>query len=58
MSEVNSIKKIMRADYDQLTLSLEMTEIVRNNLSQDFSKQIVKVNDLLDRSFSISIKKR
>ncbi|MCS4238270.1 hypothetical protein M2306_001623 [Myroides gitamensis] len=28
----------MRADYDQLTLSLEMTEIVRNNLYQDFSK--------------------
>ncbi len=47
----------MRADYDQLTLSLEMTEIVRNNLYQDFSKQTVKVNDLLDRSFSISIKK-
>lgn len=47
----------MRTDYEQLTLSLEMTEIVRNNLYQDFSKQTVKVNDLLDRSFSISIKK-
>ena len=28
----------MRADYDQLTLNLEMTEIVRNNLYHDFSK--------------------
>lgn len=47
----------MRADYDQFTFSLEMTEIVRNNLYQDFSKQTIKVNDLLDRNFSISIKK-
>lgn len=44
-------RKIKRADFDQLALSLGITEIVKNNIYKDFSKQITKVYDLIECSF-------
>ena len=44
-------RKIKRADFDQLAVSLGITEIVKNNIYKDFSKQTNKVYDLIDRSF-------
>ncbi|MDM1528896.1 HipA domain-containing protein [Myroides odoratimimus] len=44
-------RKIKRADFDQLAVSLGITEIVKNNIYKDFSKQTDKVYDLIDRSF-------
>lgn len=44
-------RKIKRADFDQLALSLEITAIVRNNIYTDFTNQIAKVYDFIDHSF-------
>lgn len=44
-------RKIKRIDFDQLAISLGITEIVKNNIYKDFSKQITKVHDLIGQSF-------
>ncbi|MDM1404507.1 HipA domain-containing protein [Myroides marinus] len=44
-------RKIKRTDFDQLAMSLDISEIVRDNIYKDFSKQITKVHDWIDNSF-------
>src|SRR5690606_5838568 len=44
-------RKIKRSDFDQFATSLEITDIVRNNIYKDFSNQIYKAVDLINRSF-------
>lgn len=44
-------RKIKRLDFDQFAISLGISEIVRDNIYKDFSKQTNKVYDLIDRSF-------
>lgn len=44
-------RKIKRSDFDQFAMSLELTDIVRDNIYKDFSKQFDKVQDLIKRSF-------
>lgn len=44
-------RKIKRSDFDQFATSLEITDIVRNNVYKDFSNQIYKAVDLINRSF-------
>lgn len=46
-------RKIKRLDFDQFAMSLGITEIVRDNIYKDFSKQMNKVQDWIDRSFLI-----
>lgn len=46
-------RKIKSSDFDQLAMSLGITEIVRDNICKDFSKQIDKVQDWINRSFLI-----
>lgn len=43
--------KIKQKNFNQLALSLGITQIVRNNIYRDFSKQMDKVNALINRSF-------
>lgn len=44
-------RKIKRSDFDQFALSLGITEIVRDNVYKDFSKQMDKVNMWIEDSF-------
>lgn len=44
-------RKIKRSDFDQFAMSLGLTEIVRDNIYKDFSKQLNKVHDLIESSF-------
>lgn len=44
-------RKIKRSDFDQFATSLEITDIVRNNVYKDFSNQIYKALDLINKSF-------
>lgn len=44
-------QKIKRSDFDQFAISLGLTEIVRDNIYKDFSKQIDKVQAWTDKSF-------
>lgn len=44
-------RKIKRPDFDQLAFSLGITEVVRNNIYKDFSKQMDKSRDWIGRSF-------
>lgn len=44
-------RKIKGSDFDQFATSLEINNIVRNNIYKDFSKQIYKAVDLINRSF-------
>lgn len=44
-------RKIKGSDFDQFATSLEINNIVRNNIYRDFSKQIYKAIDLINRSF-------
>ncbi|MGM7552388.1 hypothetical protein [Myroides odoratimimus] len=44
-------KKIQQVNFDELALNLGITEVVRNNIYKDFSRQTNKVYDLIDRSF-------
>lgn len=46
-------RKVTRSDFDQFAMSLGLTETVRDNIYKDFSKQIDKVQDWVDRSFLI-----
>ena len=43
-------RKIKRSDFDQLAMSLELSETVRDNIYKDFSKQINQVQNMIDRS--------
>lgn len=40
-------RKIKGSDFDQFATSLEINNIVRNNIYKDFSKQIYKAVDLI-----------
>lgn len=44
-------RKIKRSDFDQFAKSLDISEIVRDNIYKDFSKQIKQVEDWIGRSF-------
>ena len=44
-------RKVKRSDFDQLAISLELSETVRDTIYKDFSKQTDKVQDMIDRSF-------
>lgn len=44
-------RKIKRSDFNQLAMSLELSETVRDNIYKDFSKQINQVENVIDRSF-------
>lgn len=44
-------RKIKREDFDQLAVSLGITEIVKNNIYKEFSKQLGKVHDWIENSF-------
>ena len=44
-------RKIKHLDFDQLAMSLELSETVRDTIYKDFSKQTDKVKDMIDRSF-------
>lgn len=44
-------RKIKRSDFDQLAMSLGMTEIVRDNVYKDFSRQYHKIQGWIDQSF-------
>jgi len=44
-------RKIKRTDFDQLSISLDITAIVRNHIYVDFTKQIENVKVLIDSSF-------
>jgi serine/threonine-protein kinase HipA len=44
-------RKIKRLDFDQFALSLGLTDIVRDNIYNDFSKHADKVQDWIERSF-------
>src|SRR5690606_22473849 len=43
-------QKIKRSDFNQLAMSLELSETVRDNIYKDFSKQIKQVQNMIDRS--------
>lgn len=47
----NRKRKIKRSDFNQLAMSLELSETVRDNIYKDFSKQIKQVKNMIDRSF-------
>lgn len=44
-------RKIKRSDFNQLAMSLALSETVRDNIYKDFSKQIDQVQNMIDRSF-------
>lgn len=44
-------RKVKRADFDQFAASLGISELVRNNIYIDFSKQVSQIQDWIDRSF-------
>lgn len=44
-------RKIKRYDFDQLALSLGLTDIVRNNIYKEFSKQRTKIPNWINNSF-------
>jgi serine/threonine-protein kinase HipA len=44
-------RKVKRSDFDQFAVSLGITELVRDNIYKDFSKQTDKVQVWIDQSF-------
>lgn len=44
-------RKVKRADFDQFAMSLGISDIVRDNIYKDFTKQFDKVQDWVDNSF-------
>jgi len=44
-------QKIKKADFDQFTVSLGISNKVRDNIYKEFSKQFDNVRDLIERSF-------
>lgn len=44
-------RKIKRSDFDQFAKSLGLSDLVRDNVYKDFSKQLDKVEDFINRSF-------
>lgn len=50
-------RKIKRSDFDQFASSLELSEIVRDNIYKGFSKQLNKVHSLIESSFLTDVYK-
>lgn len=46
-------RKVKRSDFDQFALSLGLSNLVRDNIYKDFSKQSDKVAEFINRSFLI-----
>lgn len=46
-------RKVKRSDFDQFAMSLGLSDLVRDNIYKDFSKQLNKVIDFINRSFLI-----
>ncbi len=44
-------RKVKRSDFNQFAMSLGISEIVRDNIYKDFSKQIDNIEDWIERSF-------
>lgn len=44
-------RKVKRSDFDQFAMSLGLSDLVRDNIYKDFSKQLDKVADFINRSF-------
>ncbi|MGO1245034.1 MAG: HipA domain-containing protein [Sphingobacterium sp.] len=44
-------RKVKKSDYDQFAMSLGLSDLVRDNIYKDFSKQTDKVIDFITRSF-------
>ncbi|NQD71304.1 HipA domain-containing protein [Sphingobacterium shayense] len=44
-------RKIKKSDFDQFAMSLGLSDLVRDNIYKDFSRQTDKVADFIDRSF-------
>ncbi|WP_118196186.1 HipA domain-containing protein [Albibacterium indicum] len=44
-------RKVRRSDFDQFAMSLGLSELVRDNIYKDFSKQTENVANLIERSF-------
>lgn len=44
-------RKVKRSDFNQFALSLGVAEIVRDNIYKDFSKEVDKMQDWINRSF-------
>lgn len=44
-------RKIKRSDFDQFAKSLGLSDVVQKNIYKDFSKQLNKVEDFINRSF-------
>jgi len=52
-------RKIKRYNFDQFALNLGLTEIVRNNIYKEFSKQRIKIPDWINNSFlNVTYKER
>ncbi len=50
-------RKVKRSDFDQFAISLGITEIVRENIYKDFSKQTIKVQTWIRKSFLTDVYK-
>lgn len=44
-------RKIKRSDFDQLAMSLGISDVVRDNIYKDFSKQRIKIPNWINSSF-------
>ena len=44
-------RKVKRSDFDRFAMSLGIAELVRDNIYKDFSKQLDKVQEWINRSF-------
>jgi len=44
-------REVKRSDFDQFALSLGLSDLVRDNIYKDFSKQTSKVAELINRGF-------
>lgn len=44
-------RKVKRSDFDEFAMSLGLSDLVRDNIYKDFSKQLDKVADFINRSF-------
>jgi serine/threonine-protein kinase HipA len=51
-------RKIKRADFDQFTVSLGISDKVRDNIYKEFSKQVGHVKDLVEKSFLTEVYKQ
>ena len=44
-------RRVKRSDFDQFAVTLGLSDLVRDNIYKDFSKQTSKVAELIERSF-------